>query len=126
MNRNSFRGIYVIVTTPFTADYVLDEPGLEGTMEFCLAAGVHGVVANALASEGGYLSEAERRRAAEIVVGKAKGKVPVIVAVSAPHYHLAVEFARHAESIGADAVMSLPPTLHPSSPADIKAHYKAI
>jgi 4-hydroxy-tetrahydrodipicolinate synthase len=126
MDRTSFRGIYVIVTTPFTDDFALDEGALQRTMEFCLAAGVHGVVANALASEGGYLSEAERRRAAEIVVGAARGKVPSIVAVSAPHYLLAADHARHAESIGADAVMSLPPTLHPSSPADIKAHYKAI
>lgn len=126
MDRSSFRGIFVIVTTPFTDDFRLDEAALERTLDFCLAAGVHGVVANALASEGGYLSEAERRRAAEIVVGAARGKVPSIVAVSAPHYLLAADYARHAESIGADAVMSLPPTLHPSSPADIRAHYNAI
>jgi len=126
MDRNSFRGIFVIVTTPFTDDFRLDETALERTMEFCLAAGVHGVVANALASEGGYLSEAERKRAAEIVVGRASGKVPSIVAVSAPHYHLSVDYARHAKSIGADAVMSLPPTLHPSTVADLKAHYHAI
>lgn len=126
MDRSTFRGIFVIVTTPFTDDVRLDEAALERTMDFCLAAGVHGVVANALASEGGYLSEPERRRAAEVVVGKAEGKVPAIVAVSAPHYLLAADYARHAESIGADAVMSLPPTLHPSSPADIKAHYRAI
>ena len=126
MDRNSFRGIFVIVTTPFTDEFRLDETALERTMEFCLAAGVHGVVANALASEGGYLSEAERRRAAEIVVGGARGKVPSIVAVSAPHYHLSVDYARHAKSIGADAVMSLPPTLHPSTVADLEAHYHAI
>lgn len=126
MDRSTFRGIFVIVTTPFTDDFRLDEAALERTMDFCLAAGVHGVVANALASEGGYLSEPERRRAAEVVVGKAEGKVPAIVAVSAPHYLLAADYARHAESIGADAVMSLPPTLHPSSAADIKAHYRAI
>lgn len=126
MDRSTFRGIFVIVTTPFADDFRLDEAALERTMDFCLAAGVHGVVANALASEGGYLSEPERRRAAEVVVGKAEGKVPAIVAVSAPHHLLAADYARHAESIGADAVMSLPPTLHPSSPADIKAHYRAI
>jgi 4-hydroxy-tetrahydrodipicolinate synthase len=126
MDRQSFRGIFVIVTTPFTTDLRLDEAGLEATLDFCLAAGVHGVVANALASEGGYLSEAERKRAAEIVVGKAKGRVPVIVAVSAPHHHLAADYARHAENIGADAVMSLPPTLHPSTVADLRAHYRAI
>ncbi|WP_423065385.1 dihydrodipicolinate synthase family protein [Devosia sp. CN2-171] len=126
MDRKSFRGIFVIVTTPFTHDAKLDEAGLESTMAFCLAAGVHGVVANALASEGGYLSEAERRRVAEIVVGAVKGKVPAIVAVSAPHHSIAADYARHAEAIGADAIMALPPTLHPASPAEIKAHYRAI
>jgi len=127
MDRTSFRGIFVIVTTPFTDDFRLDEAALESTMDFCLAAGVHGVVANALASEGFYLSETERKRAAEIIVGKAKaGGVPAIVAVSAPHYLLAIDYVRHADSIGADAIMSLPPSLHPSTPADIKAHYKAI
>jgi dihydrodipicolinate synthase/N-acetylneuraminate lyase len=127
MDRTSFRGIFVIVTTPFTTDFRLDEAALASTMDFCLAAGVHGVVANALASEGFYLSETERQRAAEIVVGKARpAGVPAIVAVSAPHYHLAIAHARHAEAIGADAVMALPPSLHPSTPADIKAHYTAI
>ena len=126
MDRNSFRGIFVIVTTPFTDDFRLDEAGLERTMEFCLAAGVHGVVANALASEGGYLNEAERKRAAEIVVGRAKGRVPAIVAVSAAHHSIAADYARQAEAIGADAVMALPPTLHPSTVADLKAHYHAI
>lgn len=126
LDRTSFRGIFVIVTTPFTDDFALDETGLSRTMEFCLAAGVHGVVANALASEGGYLSEAERRRAAEIIVGAARGKVPAIVAVSAPHYRIASDYARHAESIGADAVMALPPTLHPSTVADLKTYYRAV
>jgi dihydrodipicolinate synthase/N-acetylneuraminate lyase len=126
MDRASFRGIFVIVTTPFADDLALDEPALEATMDFCLAAGVHGVVANALASEGGYLGEAERRRAAEIVVGKARGRVPAIVAVSAPHHRIAADHARHAEAIGADAVMALPPTLHPASAGEIKAHYRAI
>lgn len=126
MDRSSYRGIFVIVTTPFTDDFRLDEAALGRTMDFCLAAGVQGVVANALASEGAYLDETERRRAAEIVVGKANGRVPAIVAVSAPHHRLAADYARHAESIGADAVMSLPPTLHPASPTEIKAHYRAI
>jgi 4-hydroxy-tetrahydrodipicolinate synthase len=124
LDRTSFRGIYVIVVTPFTDDFRLDEPGLARVMDFCLAAGVHGAVANAMASEGFSLGEAERKRAAEIVVGKAKGKVPVIVAVSAPHWRISIDFARHAEKIGADGIMSLPPP--GATVADIKSHYRAI
>lgn len=126
LDRTNFRGIYVIVVTPFTASLELDEPALRATMKFSLEAGVHGVVANAIASEGGYLSEAERRRAAEIVVAEAKGKVPTVIAVSAPHYRMAAEHARHAESIGADAVMALPPILHPATVSDIRTYYQEI
>jgi 4-hydroxy-tetrahydrodipicolinate synthase len=124
LDRTTFRGIYVIVVTPFTEQFALDEAGLGRVMDFCLAAGVQGVVANAMASEGLHLGEAERKRAAEIVVGKVKGKVPAIVAVSAPHWRISVEFARHAEQIGADGIMSLPPS--GANTADIKAHYRAI
>jgi dihydrodipicolinate synthase/N-acetylneuraminate lyase len=126
MNRQTFRGIFAIATTPFTDNFALDQAGLERTTEFCLAAGVHGVVANALASEGGYLSEAERKRAAEIVVRGSRGAVPAIVAVSAPHYRMAIDYAQHAESIGADAVMALPPTLHASTVADVRDYYRAL
>src|ERR1700754_4230960 len=108
LDRTNFRGIYVIVVTPFTDDYALDEAGLGRVMDFCLAAGIHGAVANAMASEGFHLSESERRREAEIVVNKMKGKAPAIVAVSANHWRISVEYARHAESIGADGIMSLP------------------
>jgi 4-hydroxy-tetrahydrodipicolinate synthase len=126
LDRTNFRGIFVIVVTPFMSDLALDEAGLRRTVEFSLAAGAHGVVANAMASEGLYLSEVERKRAAEIVVDAARGKVPAIVAVSAPHYRIAADYARHAEAIGADAIMSLPPTLHPGTIAEIKTHYREL
>lgn len=126
LDRTNFRGIYVIVVTPFTDTLELDEAALRATVRFSLDAGVHGVVANALASEGGYLSEPERRRAAEIVVEEAKGKVPAIIAVSAPHYRIAADYARHAESIGADAIMALPPILHPATVSDIRTYYQEL
>lgn len=126
LDRTNFRGIYVIVVTPFTDTLELDEAALRATVRFSLDAGVHGLVANALASEGGYLSEPERRRAAEIVVEEAKGKVPAIIAVSAPHYRIAADYARHAESIGADAIMALPPILHPATVPDIRTYYQEI
>ena len=126
LDRTNFRGIYVIVVTPFTDTLELDEAALRATVRFSLDAGVHGVVANALASEGGYLSEPERRRAAEIVVKEAKGKVPAIIAVSAPHYRIAADYARHAESIGADAIMALPPILHPATVPDIRTYYQEL
>ena len=124
LDRSSFRGIFVIVVTPFDDDSALDERGLERTMRFCRDARVHGVVANAIASEGGYLDRDERKRAAEIVVGAVQGTAPAVVAVSAPHWRIAAGYARDAEAAGADAIMSLPPGL--ATPAEVKDYYRAL
>ena len=124
LDRTNFRGIFVIVVTPFLDDSALDERGLERTMKFCLDAEVHGVVANAIASEGGYLDRDERKRATEIVVGAAKGKRPAVAAVSAPHWRIAAGYARDAEAAGADAVMSFPPGL--ATPGEVKEYYRAL
>ncbi len=124
LDRTNFRGIFVIVVTPFLDDSALDERGLERTMQFCLDAKVHGVVANAIASEGGYLDRDERRRTAEIAVNAVKGKTPAIVAVSATHWRIAAGYARDAEEAGADGIMSFPPGL--ATPAEVKEYYRAL
>lgn len=124
LDRTNFRGIFVIVVTPFLDDSALDERGLERTMQFCLDAKVHGVVANAIASEGFYLNRDERKRVAEIAVGATKGKTPAVVAVSANHWRIAADYARDAEGLGADAIMSLPPSL--ATPAEVKDYYRAL
>src|SRR5688572_10159183 len=117
LDRTNFRGIFVIIVTPFLEDSALDERGLERTMQFCLDAKVHGVVANAIASEGFYLNQDERKRVIEISVAAMKGKTPVVATVSATHWRIAAGFARDAEALGADAIMSLPPSL--ATPAEV-------
>ncbi len=127
VDQKTFRGIYVIVVTPFTERLELDEDGLRATLQFCFDAGVDGVVATANASEVGYLSEAERRRSAEIVVAAAAANgTPSVVGVSAPSWKLSVAFARHAAGIGAGAVMAMPPTFHPATTAEIRSLYREL
>lgn len=128
MNKNSepFRGVFVIVTTPFTQDLQLDVEGLRRTTRFCLDAGVHGVVATANASEVSYLNDAERRQVAQIVVEEAKGRAATVVGISTTCWPLAVENARHAEAIGADGLMAMPPTFQRPTEKEIRTFYSAI
>ena len=74
----SWRGIFVIVGTPYTENYELDEASLRKEIRFCLDAGVSGLVGPAFASEFMVLSDEERKRWIEIVVGEAAGQVPVV------------------------------------------------
>lgn len=126
LDQDTFRGIYVIVVTPFTEDLELDEDALRSTLDFCLDAGVHGLVAPAIASEVSYLSEEERRRVASIVVEKAKGRAATIIGVSSAHYRLSIAHAEYAAEIGADAVLAIPPTFHPPTPAEVRDYYRKL
>ena len=126
MDSNSYRGIFVIVTTPFTEALSLDEDALRATVQFCLRAGVHGVVSPANASEVGYLTDAERRRVAEIMVEEARGRVTCVIGISCNHFQQAAAFARHAVDIGADAIMAMPPTFHPATLPEIRTYFRKI
>jgi len=78
-------------------------------VDFCVAAGAHGLVFPVLGSEFQFLTDAERRRGMEIVVRTADGRLPVVGGVAAPSLQVAVECARaaadapmHAHHVGDD------------------------
>ena len=56
------RGVFAIPPTPFSEDGALDEESLRRTVQFCLSAGVHGLVTPVNASEFTALTDDERRR----------------------------------------------------------------
>ena len=70
------RGVYPVLVTPFDEHGELDLAGLERCVAFCLEAGAHGVVALVNASEFTTLSDTERRRIADGVVGAVAGAGP--------------------------------------------------
>jgi len=110
----SWRGIFPIIVTPFTEGYELDEESLCKQIRFCMEAGARGLVGPANASEFGTLSDNERKRWVEIVVSEAGKQVPVIATATAVHWLPALEFACHAQRVGADGLMAMPPhVLHP-------------
>ena len=110
-----WRGIFVILVTPFTETYELDEASLRKQVRFCIKAGAHGLVGPANASEFPTLSDDERKRWIEIVVTEAGGQVPVVAATTAGHTLPALALSRYAQQAGADGIMAMPPhVLHPS------------
>ncbi len=118
-----FRGVFAIPPTPFTDDDSIDEESLRRCVRFCLAAGVQGLVGPVNASESIELTDAERFRFAEIVVEETAGRVPVIIGVSGTSNAAAAQFAHHAASIGADAVIAMPPYIKRGDPDEIVGFY---
>jgi dihydrodipicolinate synthase/N-acetylneuraminate lyase len=72
------------------------------------------------------LSDDERKRWIDIVVGETAGQVPVVAATTSGHALPAVELSRYAQRVGADGIMAMPPhVLHPD-PAGCYAYYEAL
>ena len=125
-DNRKWRGIHAVMVTPFQSDLSLDEAGLRTNVEFLARSSVDAVLC--LGSEGEFyaLTDDERRRVAEITVDTLAGRKPVAVGVSHASAFQAVELARHAASIGADAVLSTAPFFgHPSLP-EIQDHFSLI
>jgi 4-hydroxy-tetrahydrodipicolinate synthase len=102
-------GVFHIMATPFTDGGDLDTNGLPRLVEAALATGITGVTLLGIAGEAHRLTDEERRRVVEGVVKEVRGRVPVVVGVSASGTHLATSFTRMAQEHGADGLMVAPP-----------------
>ena len=121
-----WRGIFVIVVTPFTKNHQLDEASLRRLIRFCIEASAHGLVGPANASEFATLSDDERKRWLEIVVSETGGQIPVIATTTSGHAIPAVALSQYAQKIGADGLMAMPPhVLHPDAEG-CYAYYQAL
>ncbi|MFE5672703.1 dihydrodipicolinate synthase family protein [Agromyces sp. NPDC056523] len=110
------RGILAAVTTPFTADASqVDEAALRRQVERLIGAGIHGLVPTGTTGEFTSLTPAEYRRVIEVYVETAAGRVPVVAGVGSLTTEGAIDLAQHAERVGADAVMLVPPFYDPLS-----------
>jgi 4-hydroxy-tetrahydrodipicolinate synthase len=121
-----FRGVFAIPPTPFDDSDNIDEVSLQRCVDFCIDAGVHGLVMGVNASEAIALTDEERCRAAEIVIDRVAGRVPVIIGVSGVSTASSALFARHAAKAGADAVMAMPPYVRHPPASEILDFYARV
>lgn len=127
MSRNvDLRGILPAVITPFGADGAVDATALTRHTRYLIDAGVGGLIAGGSTGEFASLSKAERKLVHATVVEAAKRDVPVIVQTGALTSADAIELSQHAEQIGADGVMVLPPFYDPLTFAEIEAYYTEV
>ena len=122
----TFEGVFVAIVTPFTENFEVDYEGLRRHAEWLVAEGVHGLVPTGTCGEYAQLSVEERARVVETVAAAGRGRVPVVVGVAATTTAQVVHWARHARTVGADAVMALPPINYRPTWDEVVAYYRAI
>ncbi len=119
-------GVFSIVPTPFSEDGELDEASLRSVVEYFLECEVDGLFALGVASESYFLSDEERRRVVEVVVGQVAGRVPVLAGSGHPSTHVVVQQCRQYSRLGAAAVVVLPPYVTRPDADGILRHFRTV
>ncbi len=120
------RGVYTILPTPFEPDGALDEPSLEGLVDFVIGRGVQGLTILGVMGEAGKLSDAERERVVARTIEAAEGRVPVCVGTTHVATNRCIALSRQAEAMGARALMIGPPALTRPNETALRRHYLAL
>lgn len=109
-------GIFAAIPTPFTADgSAVDEQALRDQIDRMVEGGIAGAVPTGTTGEFFSLSDAEYRDVIRLNVEAAAGRIKIIAGVGATSTAEAVDYVAYAESVGADAVMVVPPFYDPLS-----------
>jgi 4-hydroxy-tetrahydrodipicolinate synthase len=111
--------------TPFR-DGSLDEVAFRALVERQIDSGVHGLVPVGTTGETSTLSHAEHRRVVQLCVEVARGRAPVIAGAGSNSTAEAIELARHAKEVGADAALIVTPYYNRPSQEGLYRHYAAI
>jgi 4-hydroxy-tetrahydrodipicolinate synthase len=130
MNRvtemRELKGIIPALVTPFTSDNTLDEDGLRWLCRNSIENGVHGIIVAGSLGEFPNLTDAERRRAVEVVVNEVDGRVPVLAGVGSPSTKRALDLVEESSKLGADFALVLPPFYYSATEETVLKHYQTI
>lgn len=106
--RPPLSGVLSVFQTPYHEDESIDFDTLQHEIDWLYERGVDGLVM-AMVSEVLRLSTDEREQLAEFVCRVGRDRGVVVISVGAESGHTAERYARHAEAVGADALMAIPP-----------------
>ena len=120
------RGALAAAVTPLRdGGATLDDGAFGPYVDFLAEGGVNGVLALGTTGEGILLSLQERRRAAELFVAAAGGRLQVAVHAGAQTTADTAALAAHAADAGADAVAVIGPPYYPLDEQALYAHFAA-
>jgi 4-hydroxy-tetrahydrodipicolinate synthase len=123
--KTRFRGSFTALVTPFKNGSV-DEKAFRDLVEWQISEGTHGLVPVGTSGESPTLSHAEHKKVVEWCVYQSRGRVPVIAGAGSNSTAEAIDFSKHAETAGADAVLIVTPYYNKPTQEGLYQHYKAI
>ena len=119
------QGVLPVLHTPFTDAGVIDTESLQREIDWAFEVGVDGVVVG-MVSEVLRLGYHRRKKLAELVCEAVQDRGFSVIAIGAESTAEAVEFAQHAQSLGASAVMAAPPIATPLDSSATSLYFATI
>jgi 4-hydroxy-tetrahydrodipicolinate synthase len=122
----TMRGSIVPLVTPFTAGGSLDEPALEGLIEWQIDSGSHGISVTGTTGEPSALSLDERERVMELAARAVAGRVPFVPGTGTNNLDETIRLTRAAEALGADAALVIVPYYNRPSQEGLYRYFRAL
>jgi 4-hydroxy-tetrahydrodipicolinate synthase len=120
-----FQGSFTALATPFKGGKV-DEKAFQSFCDWQITEGTAGLVPVGTTGESPTLSHAEHKRVVELAIEVARGRATVIAGAGSNSTEEAIDFAKHGEKAGADALLVVCPYYNRPSQEGLFLHFKAI
>ncbi|MGQ2977626.1 MAG: dihydrodipicolinate synthase family protein [Sphingopyxis sp.] len=124
--RTLWEGVYPAATTQFAEDLSVDFDATQRVQSALVDDGVTGLIILGTCGENNSLEPDEKRNILKGAVEAVAGRVPVVAGVSELTTARAIQYAKDAEKLGADAIMLLPAMVYVPTPEELQAHFRAV
>ena len=109
MKYAKYKGIFPAFYACYDSKGKVSTQATKDFVEYLIGKGVSGLYVGGSSGECIYLSVEERKQTLEAVMEVAKGRIAIIAHVACNNTKDSQELARHAESLGVDAIAAIPP-----------------
>ena len=109
MSFEKYKGIFPAFYACYDSEGNVSTQATKDFVEYLIGKGVAGLYVGGSSGECIYLSVEERKQTLEAVMEVAKGRIAIIAHVACNNTRDSQELARHAESLGVDAIAAIPP-----------------
>lgn len=109
MKIDKYKGIFPAFYACYGDDGNISSERTKAFVEFLIEKGVNGLYVGGSSGECIYHSVEDRKQTLEAVMEANKGRITIIAHVACNNTKDSCELARHAESLGVDAIAAIPP-----------------
>jgi len=124
--QTELRGLVVPLLTAFHPDESVNGQGTVNLAEYLVDEGVQGLIVGGSSAEAIGMSVDERKHLAELLVSRFRERVPVCIGTGTYLTQDTLDLSRHAQSIGADSILVIPPYYMGLTRSQVRNHFEEL